>query len=119
MNQTAIKAIVPGQDADIRYTEYDPWLDLAAAIVKTAVDDYIRIIRKFWEKDLGIKTKRKLLLEKVEMEGFFHSPWYGTLTDIDPDDLISHCVNRAKEQELAAIERRNRKKVADLMRDGK
>ena len=118
MGQTVIKAVVPGQDSDTRYTEYDPWLDLAAAIVKAAADDYIRIIRKFWDKGVDIKAKRRLLLQKMGMEAFFHSRWYGTLTEIDPDELIRNCVNRAREQELAAIERRNRKKVADLMRNG-
>lgn len=96
---------------------YSPWLDLAAAIVKTAADDYVRILRRLWRKTTDIRKKRTLIVEKTELEEFFHSGWYETLTDIDPDRLIYQCKMLAKEKELAAIERSNRKRVKQMIKD--
>ena len=95
--------------------EYAPWFMLAAAIVKSAVDDYVRVLRKLWRKTTDIKKKRKLIVEKAELEEFFHSEWYGMLTDIDPDRLIYECRIRAREKEEAAIARANRKKIKKLL----
>ena len=97
-----------------------PWLDLAAAIVKSAVDDYVRVLRKLWRKSANpedIRKKRSLIVEKAELEDFFHSPWYETLTDIDPDRLIYQCKITAREKEKASIERANRKKIKELLRE--
>ena len=54
-------------------------------------------------------------MEKAELEDFFHSGWYETLTDIDPDRLIYQCRITAREKEKAAIERANRKRVKELL----
>ena len=121
-----------------------PWLELAAAIVKTAVDDYVRVLQNLWgvsnksatdtkgnkgsnatkspESSKGPKskvTKKKvqLMAEKAEFEDFFYSSWYETLTDIDPNRLIYQCKVTAKAKEQAAIERANRKKIKALMKD--
>ena len=99
------------------YSACSPWLDLAAAIVKTAVDDYIKVLRKLWRGNASLPIKRRLIAEKAELEGFFHSGWYDTLTDIDPDKLIYQCRIRAKEKEMAAIERANKKKIKELLRE--
>ena len=107
-----------------------PWLDLAAAIVKAAADDYVGVLRKLWRKSTGpedIRKKRILIVEKAELENFFHSAWYEILTDIpvsrlevtdiDPDRLIYQCRITAREKEKAAIERANRKKIKELLRE--
>ena len=112
-----------------------PWLELAAAIVKTAVDDYVRVLQNLWgvsnksamdtkdskspenSKSKATKKKVQLMAEKAELEGFFYSSWYETLTDIDPDRLIYQCKVTAKAKEQAAIERANRKKIKALMKD--
>ena len=97
-----------------------PWLDLAAAIVKAAADDYVGALRKLWRKNTGpedIRKKRILIVEKAELEDFFHSAWYEILTDIDPDRLIYQCRITAREKEKAAIERANRKKIKELLRE--
>lgn len=99
------------------YTQYSPWLDLAAAIVKTAADDYVKVLRKLWKRTTDIEKKRKLIVEKAELEEFFHSGWFGMLTDIDPDRLMFQCRITAKEKEKAAIERANRKKIKELLRE--
>ena len=118
-----------------------PWLELAAAIVKTAVDDYVRVLQNLWgvsnksatdttgakgskdskssksSKSKATKKKMQLMAEKAELEDFFYSSWYETLTDIDPNRLIYQCKVTAKAKEQAAIERANRKKIKALMKD--
>ena len=99
---------------------YSPWLDLAAAIVKTAADDYVKVLRKLWRKSArpeDIRKKRYLIAEKAELEDFFHSAWYETLTDIDPDKLIYQCRLTARAKEQAAIEHANRKKIRKLLKE--
>jgi len=99
------------------YTRYSPWLDLAAAIVKTAADDYVKVLRKLWKRTTDIRKKRKLIVEKTELEEFFRSGWFGMLTGIDPDKLMYQCRITAKEKEKAAIERANRKKIKELLQE--
>lgn len=121
-----------------------PWLELAAAIVKTAADDYVRVLQNLWgvsnksatdttgakgskgsrdskdtqnSKSKVTKKKVQLMAEKAELEDFFYSSWYETLTDIDPNRLIYQCKVTAKAKEQAAIERANRKKIKALMKD--
>ena len=52
---------------------------LANAIVLQAVEDY----NEFGNTIKGRKVRRSI-------EGFFHSPFFGMITDIDPDGLIKH-----------------------------
>jgi hypothetical protein len=112
--QEMIHGTMAGHDGS-GYSTYSPWLDLAAAIVKGAADDYIKVLRKLWRGNASITVKRRLIAEKAELEEFFHSGWYGMLTDIDPDKLIYQCRIRAKEKEMAAIERANKKKIKELL----
>ena len=114
--QEMIHGTMTGRESG-RPDEYSPWLELAAAIVKAAVDDYIAVLRKLWRKTTDIKKKRKLIVQKAELEAFFHSEWYEALTDIDPDKLIFQCRLRAKEKEEAAIARANRKKIKELLKE--
>lgn len=59
---------------DSKASSETPYDDLAAAIVKQAANDYVRVIRTLWQKNLKIIQKRNLLLEKVELEEFFIHP---------------------------------------------
>lgn len=57
---------------------------LANAIIEQAVKDYraaLKILR--WHPD-----SKAAMAEAMELERFFHSGWYGVLTEIDPDYLI-------------------------------
>lgn len=87
--------------------------NLVAAIVKQAVRDYERILVQLFSRPAGEKQIR-LNMEKVELEVFFHSAWYGTLTDIDGDRLIrtvrSHALDKAKE----IIRRKHQKRLKEM-----
>ena len=57
---------------------------LANAIIEQAVKDYraaLKILRRH-------PDSKAAMAEAMEVEDFFHSGWYATLTDIDPDYLI-------------------------------
>ena len=98
MEQAMIHGTMAGHDG-IGYSTDSPILNLAAAIVKAAVDDYVKTLRNLWSRNLNISRKRKLIIEKTELEEFFHSSWYEMLTDIDPDFLVYQCKILAKEKE--------------------
>lgn len=106
--ETKIRGTMAGHEAR---SPDSPWLDLAAGIVKQAAEDYIRVLRKLWSRNGEIGQKRKLIVEKAELEEFFHSGWYEELTEIDPDRLMFQCRSLAKEKEKDLIERQNRKRI--------
>ena len=57
---------------------------LANAIIEQAVKDYraaLKILRRH-------PDSKAAMAEAMEIERFFHSGWYGVLTEIDPDYLI-------------------------------
>lgn len=57
---------------------------LANAIIIQAAKDYkaaIQLIKRHPGSKAGMDTV-------MEIEAFFHSPWYSMLTDVDPDYLI-------------------------------
>ena len=110
-----IHGTMAGHDG-IGYSADSPILDLAAAIVKVAVDDYVKTLRNLWSRNLDISRKRKLIIEKTMLEEFFHSSWYEMLTDIDPDFLVYQCKILAKEKEKKAIERENMKRIKQKIR---
>lgn len=57
---------------------------LANAIIEQAAKDYRDAL-----KTLRRHPDSKAAMQKaMEVEQFFHSPWYAALTDIDPDFLI-------------------------------
>lgn len=59
------------------------WEALANAIVKQAAQDYreaLKMLRKHPDSKAAMETA-------MEVEEFFHSPWYAQLTNIDPDYL--------------------------------
>ncbi len=95
----------------------DPWLELRAAIVRQAAEDYIEILRRMWKRGGSIQDRRMLMKEKLELERFFYSRWYDCLCDVPPEKMISACINRAKELEKEAIERKNNQKIKEQMMD--
>ena len=62
----------------------DKYEELANAIVLTAVKDYRDALKKL-EKYPNNKILKRT---KNEIEKFFRSNWYSTLTSIDPEFLI-------------------------------
>ena len=57
---------------------------LANAIIEQAVKDYratLKVLRRH-------PDSKAAMAEAMEIERFFHSSWYGVLTEIDPDYLI-------------------------------
>ena len=57
---------------------------LGNAIIEQAVKDYraaLKILRRH-------PDSKAAMAEAREIERFFHSGWYGVLTEIDPDYLI-------------------------------
>lgn len=57
---------------------------LANAIIEQAVKEYraaLKILRRH-------SDSKAAMASAMEVEKFFHSDWYATLTDIDPDYLI-------------------------------
>lgn len=100
-----------------RASKETPYDDLAAAIVKQAAHDYVRVIRTLWQKNIKIVQRRNHLLEKVELEEFFYSPWYEWLTDIDAENLMARCRVTAREKEKQAIKNRNKAKIRKMLKE--
>ena len=113
---TTIRVTRYGIDG-INHAEYSDWLNLAKAIVLVAVQDYINVLRKLWKKTTAGSEKHSLILNKLEIEEFFHSDWYEALTHIDPDVLIQRCRVLADEEEKAAIRRDNKKKIDNILKE--
>lgn len=57
---------------------------LANAIIEQAVKDYRAALKVLWRHP----DSKAAMAEAMEIERFFHSGWYGVLTEIDPDYLI-------------------------------
>ena len=58
---------------------------LSNAIIEQAAKDYrdaIHRLKRYLDSKAAMETA-------LEVERFFHSDWYATLTDIDPDYLIN------------------------------
>ena len=64
--------------------DFDPYKNLAAAIVEKAVIDYRKAIRKVRKHP----NNEFALSEKAELERFFRSSWCRMLTDIDGEVII-------------------------------
>lgn len=115
MENTMISGSLPWSDGSgLSYN--DQYAELASAIVFQAVKDYIKVLRALWKKGQTQEKKRKLIDEKTEIEEFFHSEWYGFLTDMDPSRLLSQCRWKAMEQEKEAIRKQNKRKIKQLLK---
>ena len=63
----------------------EPYQDLANAIVAQAARDYLFILRRLKHHPANSEARRKAR----EYESFFYSDWYSTLTNVDPEYLVS------------------------------
>ncbi len=57
---------------------------LANVIVEQAVKEYRDALRRLKKNP----NSNAAMVEAMEIEEFFHSPWYEVLTQVDPDYLI-------------------------------
>lgn len=64
----------------------DPWEGLANAIIRQAVADYRAACKKIRS---GKDRKHEAERVKQECLRFFRSGWFGTLTNLDPEYLIT------------------------------
>ncbi len=69
----------------------EPYENLANAIILRAVKDY-RIAQKRLKKD---PRNGKELYAKREIERFFRSDWYASLTAVAPEELIKRLKEEA------------------------
>lgn len=73
------------------------YVELANAIVLQAFKDYRKALFKMVQEPEEWKHRSS----KKKLERFFHSKWYRTLTDLDPEILM----REAKRQADVSIER--------------
>ena len=111
-----VHGTLPWNDGSGRLFD-SPYNDLAAAIVLQAAKDYIKALQTLWNPKVSRKKKQETVLEKLELEEFFHSGWYDTLCDINPDKVIYNCRLRAEEQEREAIRKQNKRKMKKLLEE--
>lgn len=62
----------------------DAYERLANAIILQAVKDYRRTLKRLSKRPHDSDIKK----EKVDLEQFFRSDWFSTLTSLDPELLI-------------------------------
>ncbi|MGN8636622.1 hypothetical protein [Eubacterium pyruvativorans] len=89
----------------------DPFEDLAQAVIVQAVQDYRRGLRRLdrteqkyrnllqWctRSDRLYNARLNVLDAQAtltDIEGFFRSQWFGTLTKVDPERLLQEVRNR-------------------------
>ena len=74
---------------------YDPYEELANAVVIQACEDYKRAyICHLRSNGKGKKTQKQL----EELETFFRSDWYKTLTEVDGEFLMERLRNEVQKQ---------------------
>ena len=76
----------------------DCYENLANAIVLQAVKDYKAALHTLEDYPESSFAKHEIVVQ----ERFFHSQWFGILTDLDPERLISGVKERVK---VEAVER--------------
>lgn len=95
----------------------DGYQELIAAVIRQAVKDYVSVLLRLFSKPDGAK-RTALEMQKTELEGFFHSEWYASITDLDGDRLISAARRQAMEKAKEAIRRKHRKKLVAMEKAG-
>ena len=75
----------------------EPYQALANAIVELAVKDYKKALKQHYR----FPNNENYAVEVKSMERFFRSGWYGMLTDLDAEYLITG-VRRMVCKEVAA-----------------
>lgn len=67
-----------------KYLAEEPYERLANAIVLQAVSDYRRDLKKLKKNP----QNRDVMNDALQIEKFFHSPWYQVLTTVDGEFLL-------------------------------
>ena len=84
---------------------------LAVAIIERAIKDYDIVLEQLYvEHDPGRRIQ--LFTMKVDVETFFHSGWYETLTELDPNYLLKRTREIAKRSIKQKIRRRHLQEMA-------
>ena len=83
---------------------------LITAVIRQAVKD---VLLRLFSCPAG-KKKAALEMEKAELEVFFHSDWFHTLTDMDGERLLLSARRLAMEKAKEAIRRKQKKKFKDM-----
>lgn len=65
--------------------EFEPYFDLANAIIVQAASDYRNALRQL-KRNPNYYPAQKV---RREIEMFFYSAWFGTLTEADPDYILT------------------------------
>ena len=86
---------------------------LITAVIRQAVKDYVSILLRLFSCPAG-KKKAALEMEKAELEVFFHSDWFHTLTDMNGERLLLSARRLAMEKAKEAIRRKQKKKFKDM-----
>lgn len=95
----------------------DGYQELIAAIIRQAVKDYVSVLLRLFSKPDGAK-RTALEMQKTELEVFFHSEWYASITDMDGDRLISAARCQAVDKAKEAIRRKQKKKLKEMEKAG-
>ena len=64
--------------------KYEPFINLANAIVVQAAKDYGRALRRLKRNPKNIDAQ----IDKYALEKFFHSEWYELLTDVNAEYVL-------------------------------
>lgn len=80
----------------------DCYHDLANAIILQAVKDYKSALFRLDDNP----NNRDARYDKKSLEKFFRSKWYATLTEVDPNRLMSEVQRQVK---VEAVERRKKR----------
>lgn len=70
-------------------TMLEVYEDLAIAIIVRAAEDYRKVLEKLKSDPFNVY----LLLERAEIEQFFHSNWYECLTTVDGTMILRRLKN--------------------------
>lgn len=85
-------------NADVAIDSHDPWENLANAIILQAANDYLASPEK----------RKREYVHLDEVINFFHSDWFGILTQIDPDYLLEQLDKEKRLRALEASKKRNK-----------
>lgn len=80
----------------------DPYENLANAVIIQAVKDYRGQYRALLRHSRNQEAGRQIR----DLRKFFHSDWFGVLTDLDPDDLIARLDRDIEEREAKKEDKR-------------
>lgn len=95
------------------YTEYEPYEELANAIVRQAVDDYKKALHKLRKNP----RNKSALMEISRLERFFHSGWYSELTRLDADQLLAGVRILVKKESVVEGGQETKRRVKKCMKE--